>query len=72
MAESVASDWIGAGEAAKMLGVCHKTVTVYQQKGIIPGVQIGRKYKFSRAAIEKLLAPAVASVDNGPLSKGND
>ncbi len=49
------TDLITASEAASILGVCHKTITVWQQKGIIPGVKIGRLYKFSRPAIESLL-----------------
>ena len=55
---SHAQDLISAKEAAKLLGVCHKTITIYQQKGILPGVKVGRLYKFSRSALEKLLPRA--------------
>ncbi len=43
---------IGAGEAAKMLGVSSRTVIKLAERGELPGFRVGKLWKFRPSDIE--------------------
>jgi excisionase family DNA binding protein len=55
---SAAQDTLTVAELAVMLRIHPVTVRLHAAQGLIPGRQIGNRWRFSRARIEEWLAQA--------------
>ena len=53
---SVLPDVVTAGEAAKYLRVSKATILRHANRGLVPGVRIGRQWRFSRRTILNLVS----------------
>lgn len=54
-------DILTAEEAARLLRVSTKTLLRHAREGVIPGVKVGRMWRFRRDDLIALLSPEVAS-----------
>lgn len=54
-------DVLTAEEAAQLLKVSTKTLLRHARQGVIPGVKVGRMWRFRREDLLALLSPAAVS-----------
>jgi excisionase family DNA binding protein len=58
---ATAADCMTAAQVAALLQIPTRTVQEYAARGVLPGVRIGRHWRFSRCAIERIYNPEVTS-----------
>jgi citrate synthase len=66
------SDFVGAAEAARLLGVKRETLYAYASRGLVrsePGPK-GRGHRYSRADLERLRSRVDARAGHGPVAAG--
>lgn len=57
--DDTSPDLLTATEAAELLRVHRQTIARWAMDGTLPGVKVGRDWRFRRADIERLLTPVI-------------